>query len=162
MKLLKYIADKTRPPKNEIRSAARAVLFDEEGLVPILFVSKFNYHKLPGGGIEKGENKRQALDREVEEETGCTVEIDGEVGKVTEYRSRWNIFQTSYCYIGKVIKKGEPIFTKDEIREGFKLKWLLLDEAITQLKKDKPADYQGKFIQERDLAFLEEVKKIRG
>ena len=160
MKPLKYIADKPRPEKFETRSAARAVLFDGNGKVPILFVSNFNYHKLPGGGIEKGEDIKTALDREVEEETGCIVEIDNKIGIVTEYRSKWNIFQTSHCYIGRVIKRNKPRFTRDEIREGFRLVWLSLDEAIDQLQKDEPLDYQGRFIQQRDLAFLEEAKKF--
>ncbi len=159
MKLLKYISDKPRPKIAETRSASRAVLFDENGLVPILFVSNFNYHKIPDGGTEKGETKMKGLIREIKEETGCEVKIRGEIGKVIEYRSKWNILQTSYGYIGDIIKKGEPSFTEDEIREGFKLVWLKLEEAVSQLRKDKPMDYQGKFIQERDLSFLEEVKE---
>ncbi len=160
MKLLKYIADKSRPNRVETKSAARAVLFDENSLVPILFVSNFNYHKIPGGEIEKEETKKVGLAREIKEETGCTADILGEIGKVVEYRSKWNLLQTSYCYIGKVIKKGEPSFTDDEVREGFKLVWMNLDKAIATLKSDKPGDYQGKFIQERDLAFLEVAKKL--
>jgi 8-oxo-dGTP diphosphatase len=163
VKLLKHIEDKPlrEDKKIEKRFASRAIILDESGLIPILFVSKSNYHKLPGGGIDKGEGKMEALGREILEETGCTADILGEVGKITEYRSELNLFQTSYCYLGKVTKKGIPNFEQGEIDEGFRLVWFTLDEAITQLKKDKPENYEGKFIQKRDLAFLEEVKKIR-
>lgn len=103
MKLLKYIKDKPRPRKFGRRSAARAIVFDEKGLIPILFVSKFNYHKLPGGGIEKDETIKEACEREMLEETGCYVKITEELGKVTEYRSEFNLYQTSYCYLGEVL-----------------------------------------------------------
>jgi len=162
MKSLKHIED--RPlidddsSKFTKRFAARAVLFDENGLVPMLFVSKYKYHKLPGGGIEKGEGKRMALDREIKEETGCKVDITREVGKITEYRSKFKMFQTSYCYIGKITKKGVPNFEKGEMNEGFKLIWVSLSEAILQLYRDRPSNYEGKFIQKRDLRFLEEAK----
>lgn len=164
MKLLKYIEDKPllKDGRYEKRSASRAVLFDEKGLIPILFVSKFSYHKLPGGGVEAGEDKVEALDREIKEETGCIAEINGEVGEITEYRSEFNLFQVSYCYIGKVINKGTPEFEQGELNEGFKLIWVALDEAIKLLKDDKPTNYEGKFIQERDLRFLQETKKIQG
>ena len=71
MELLKEITD-TKFPETElgikIREASRAVIFDENELIPLLSVSKFNYHKLPGGGIETGENKEKALTREAKEE----------------------------------------------------------------------------------------------
>lgn len=81
MKTLKEFKDeKFSPDKFEIREAARAVVFDENNFMPLLFVSKHNYHKLPGGGIEKGENKMQGLEREFLEETGCEIEVDREIG----------------------------------------------------------------------------------
>jgi 8-oxo-dGTP diphosphatase len=163
MKLLKHIEDKPLIKGVKIwkREAARAVVFDENEFIPLLFVSKSNYHKLPGGGIEKGESKIEACKREMLEETGCDVEIGKEVGMVTEYRSFFdNLFQTSYCYIGKIIKKGISNLEQSEIDEGFKLVWFSLDDAITQIKNDKPTNYEGKFIQERDLRFLEETEKI--
>lgn len=164
MKLLKEIQDKpisfeTNP---KIRDACRAVIFDNDGRIPLLFVSKFKYHKIPGGGIEKGEDKTQALERELIEEAGSGIEIKGEIGKISEYRSRWNLLQMSYCYVGQVTTKGEPNFTEKEKDQGFKLIWLTLNEAITSLKNDKPTNYEGKFIQERDLRFLQEAKKIQG
>lgn len=45
------------------RGAARAVLLDDEGGVYLLNVSKHGYQKLPGGGIDEGENIQQALER---------------------------------------------------------------------------------------------------
>ncbi len=158
MKLLKTIRDKEEYEIRKRRKASRAVLFDENNLVPLLFVSKHNYHKLPGGGIDNGEDKIQALLRECLEEVGCEIQITGEVGKVIEHRTKWNIMQTSYCYLGKIISKGEPDFTEKELRQGFRIEWFELDDAIKTVEKDEPRNYEGKFIQQRDLAFLKTVK----
>jgi len=49
MELLKEIFDApigTNKPTT--REAARAILFDDNNMIPLLFVSKYNYHKLPG------------------------------------------------------------------------------------------------------------------
>ena len=35
-----------------VREAVRAVVFDEDKKVALLYVSKENYYKIPGGGIE--------------------------------------------------------------------------------------------------------------
>lgn len=163
MELLKEIKDKDFPGDEstlEIKEASRAVLFDENGLIPLLFVSKYNYHKLPGGGIDGGEDKAKALVREVLEEVGSEIEVTAEVGKIVEFRSRWNLKQISYCYLGKVITKGNPDFTKKELSQGFKLVWLSLDEAISKVEDDKPGNYEGSFIQKRDIVFLKKVKQM--
>jgi len=150
-----------------LREASRAVLFDSKGLVPLLFVSKHNYHKLPGGGIDKGESRSEALTREVMEEVGSKIEVTGEAGKIIEYRAGkmfgWehDIKQTSYCYVGNIVSKGVPEFEEGELEEGFRLVWAPLDKAISLVRDSKPDNYEGKFIQKRDLVFLMEAKRMR-
>ncbi|MFA6485768.1 MAG: NUDIX domain-containing protein [Candidatus Magasanikbacteria bacterium] len=161
MKLLSEISDKDRNknmPKMNVRKAARAVLFDNN-LIPLLFVSRYNYHKLPGGGIKKHESKINALKRESMEEVGCKIDALQELGKIIEYRSQFNLKQTSFCYSGNIISKGQPNFTKKELSDGFKIIWVTLNKAISILASDEPANYEGSFIQKRDLIILKEVKK---
>ncbi len=154
MKLLKEIKDGEIPEEVNERFAAKAVLFDDENKVPILFVSKKNYHKLPGGGIEDGEDKPTILKREVLKEVGSEIEVQGILGKIIEYRRKNNLLQTTYCYYGSIITKGEPEFTEEETEEGFEVKWVTIEESIKLIEQDNPDDYQGRFIQQRDIIFL--------
>ena len=169
MNLLKKIKDEeyfNNKNKLKLRRASRAILFDENNLIPLLLVSKQNYHKLPGGGIDEGENKKEALVRECLEEVGSTIEIKGKVGIIIEYRpaekfdSKWDLKQTSYCYYGKVLSKGKPNFTESELENGFEIIWLSLKDAIKTLEEDTPKNFEGFFILKRDLTFLKEIKKI--
>jgi len=164
MELLKEIKDKELPEDEstlKIREASRAILFDENGLIPLLFVSKYNYHKLPGGGIDEGEDRHQALARECLEEVGSEIEVNGEVGKIIEFRSKWDFKQISYCYYGKIVSKGRPDFTEKELSQEFKIVRLSLKDAVFKVENDKPKNYEGFFIQKRDLTFLKRVKQMR-
>jgi len=147
--------------KFEVRLAARAVVFDNDKNIGILYVGKYNYHKLPGGGLEGDEAIEEALKRECLEEIGCSTEIFGELGEIIEYRDKWSLKQHSYCYLANVVgKKGSPDFTQKEIDNGFEIKWVSLEEAVKLLENDKPEGYKGGFIQIRDSSFLKEAKSF--
>ena len=132
----------------KLRKASRSIVFNDSHKIALLFVSKNNYHKLPGGGIEAGEDIKTALNREVMEEAGVNINILGEVGTIIEYRNKHKLLQISYCYYSEV--KGdisEPSFTDEEANSGFQLRWVGLNEAIAILENDTPDNYLGKFIQ---------------
>ena len=141
-----------------VREACRAVIFDEKNMIPLLFVSKEKYHKLPGGGIETGEDKTIALKRELQEETWCEAEIIKEIGITIESNSTRK--QTSYCYIGRVTKKSKPNYTDKEKEKGFELQRVTIDEAIVLIQSERRENETAKRIQQRDLAILEKAKKM--
>jgi len=138
------------------RRAVRSVVFNQRGEVALLYVGKYEYHKLPGGGIDADEDHFTALKREIREEVGCEVEVKDRIGMAVEYRDRFRQKQTSYCYVSTVIAKNadQQSMTELEISQGFQLKWVLAENAPTLLDNDHPLNYEGLFIQKRDCEFL--------
>lgn len=165
MKLLRTIdLDALSPEKRDalkLRQAARAVVFDHEGSVALLYVQKGGYYKIPGGGVEQGEDFVSALQRECLEEIGCNVEVGEELGMTIEFREKFDVKQESYCYMARLVgSKGEPNFTEKELADGFSVLWIPLQEAIKRISETNTEDYQGKFIVPRELVFLREAENI--
>ena len=143
-----------------VRQAARAIVFDNDKSVALLHATKYNYYKLPGGGIEEGENPVAALKRECLEEIGCNIEIIGELGTTLEYRKKFELKQTSYCYIANLLGgKGVPQLMPDEMEEGFQTVWLPIEEAIEKVQSGSLEKYQAQFMIPRDTAFLKATFK---
>lgn len=170
MELLREITEKDigiTPPSNgectHVRNAARAILYDDDGKIALLYVAGDNYYKLPGGGVEDGESIEAALHREAMEETGAAIEITGEVGMIVEKRNAYQTTQISYCYIAKVVGTvAQPSFTESELSDGFAADWVSPREALMLIKNSVPQGYHGKFIQIRDMAFLTKAMEIAG
>lgn len=85
----------TEPPDGRWRPSAKAVVIDDAGRILLLDVhdpvDDVSWWELPGGGIEPGETSRQAVIREVAEETGLQV-ADADVGDACWERTvtfRW-------------------------------------------------------------------------
>lgn len=147
--------------KYPIREAVRAVVTDQEGRVALLHVTRDHYYKLPGGGIEKNEERSEALQRECLEEIGSAIEIVGEIGPIIEYRKFARLQQVSYCYFAHLRgEKGTPHFMEDEIAEGFEPLWVSYPQAIDYLSMNEATTLEGRsYIVPRDLTFLKAAKK---
>ena len=60
----------------KFRIGAFAIILDADQRVLLCHRTDFDVSNLPGGGVESGELPTEAVIREVEEETGLTVEIE--------------------------------------------------------------------------------------
>lgn len=164
MKLLKtiypYEVDPTSPVFDYAsftpRPAVRAIIFASEK-VALIHVKHDGYYMLPGGGIDEGEDVQVALAREVREELGCEVAVDGEIGEAITYMDRWKNRQEDHCCRCQLLGKGmQQELTDFETEAGYELVWATnLVEAIQLVRQAKPVGRDGLLIQARDSAFLE-------
>lgn len=150
------------------RKAARGIVLDEEDNIAVFYKKNKNQYKLPGGGLDEGENFEEAFIREVREEVGCEVQIISCLGYTEEYKSKSNYIQTSYVYLGKVIKKLENLeLTQMEIDEGGERLWMKPEEALEKMKQnydhivasEYTSVYSSKIVAKRDIKILEEYLK---
>ena len=143
------------------RLTARAFLFDENGKVAVMYCKKFSIHCIPGGGIEEGETKIEAVKRELLEETGCECEIKCELGYVYENRGHCDYTTVSYYYAANVTRNhGKTYLTNKEIANGISVEWYNLKDALRIIKGANHRNLQRKFVQRRDLAAFEELFKV--
>lgn len=145
------------------RYAARAVVLDEMGAVALLHARVHGYYKLPGGGIDDGEDVAQALAREIMEEIGSVAEVTDELGVAEEWRDDDELHQVSHCYKAQLKgAKGTPTFTDKEIKEGFEVVWAPNIEAATGLVEaaTDSTELRVKFMTMRDAAILRAAKLL--
>lgn len=144
-----------------VRRAARAVLKDEAGRVALMYAVQRKYYKLPGGGIDEGEEIAEAMAREILEETGCVADVVQDLGIVIEWRDFDKMHQISYAFEAvKTSQDSSPNFTQSEIDEGFEVRWTTdIDEAIRLVEGEVThEDIEVKFMAQRDTAILRAVK----
>lgn len=131
-----------------IRPSARALIMKDNKLA-IIYSQKERFCKIPGGGIEMGEDPQKAMIREVKEESGLIVKEDSikEFGYVhrIEKGSKEDLFiQDNYYYICDVEEvKIDTRYTENERKHDFIPQFLEPEEVIRineEYLKDNPED----------------------
>lgn len=147
-----------------IRLGARGIVINADGKIAILNKSNKNEYKLPGGGIEEGENPETAFKREALEETGCEIEVIKCLGIIEEHKSLDQFKQISYVFVAKVINDNHKLnLTEKEVDEGARILWFeeelalkMITECFNKLKESKYENlYHSQFIVMRDRLILE-------
>ena len=147
-----------------IRKGARGIIINSDGKIAVFNKASKNEYKLPGGGIDEGENPEEAFKREALEETGCEIEIINSLGTIEEHKSLDKFKQTSYIFVAKVVNDTHKLnLTQKEKDEGAQLLWVddtealkLITDCYDKLKESKYENlYHSKFIALRDRYILE-------
>lgn len=147
-----------------IRKGARGIIINSDGKIAVFNKANKNEYKLPGGGIDDGENPEIAFKREAMEETGCEIEIIKSLGTIKEHKSLDNFKQISYVFVAKVVNDRHKLnLTQKEKDEGAQLLWVediealkLITDCYDNLKESKYENiYHSRFIALRDRCILE-------
>lgn len=129
------------------RVSVRGIIFVEGKL--LMIEDSFGEVKLPGGGMEPGEEDCQVLIREVKEETGYDVipESIRPFGEIEEKRLSvhepmiWH--QTNRLYFCDVYpEKGLCAYSENEKKYGFHQVFYTIEEALE--KNEKMLENEGR------------------
>ncbi|KAK2732444.1 hypothetical protein FQN55_004103 [Onygenales sp. PD_40] len=144
------------------RHAVRAVVQNAAKEVAVIHVKEGNFYKLPGGGVEAGEDHHETARREMLEETGCTITIHSNDYFATTEEFRHHLHQFSYCYRADLLNDtGKPTLTEEEISDGFTHSWMAVEKALEVMAAVEPTSELGQFIKHRDIYLLNEAMKER-
>lgn len=141
------------------RPSARAIII-KDGKIAMVHSKKYNYYKLPGGGIEAAESMEDALIREVLEETGlCVIKNSiqeyGQVHRVQKGIKEDIFIQDNYYFLCCVKEDLEQQnLDKYEAEAGFTLEFLEPQLAIDVNRKTMLDDFNRAML-EREALVLE-------
>ena len=117
------------------RPSVRGIII-KENKIALMHSLKYDYYKLPGGGIEEGEDLTQTLIREVKEESGLVVKESsikefGYVRRIEKGLFEDIFIQENYYYLCDVEDNIEEQSLDDyEEEEKFVLEYTTLEHAI--------------------------------
>jgi len=165
MKLLFEIDKKNYNPNGKIgrRPSARGIIFRDNKLAVIISKTS-GYCKIPGGGVEKGEDNITAMIREVREEAGLivipeTVKEFGYVHRVQKGKREDIFIQDNFYYTCQVEDTIlEQKLSPSEKEEQFYPCFIPVDEAI-KINKDHLQKDPSCVMTQRELKVMEIIKE---
>ncbi len=148
------------------RNIARAIVYDENGMFYFVRAERDDYFgratliETSGGGVEPDEDLLTAIQRELKEELGVSVEVICKIGVVSDYYNLIHRHNINNYFLCKVKSFGEKNLTEDELN-SFHLSTLRLsfDEAVREYENRKNTPL-GTLIANRELPVLYRAKEI--
>ena len=148
------------------RQIARAVVYDDEGCFYFVRVDRDDDFgkavliETAGGGVEDGEDLKDAIKRELKEELGIEVDLITKIGVVSDYYNLIHRHNINNYFLCKVISFGEKNLTNDEI-ERFHLSTFKLTygDAIKEYEKSSDSKI-GRLLYNREIPILKQAKKL--
>ena len=128
------------------RPSVRGIII-KDGRIAMMHSLKYDYYKLPGGGIEEGESLEETLVREVKEESGLVVRKDtikeyGVVRRIEKGLFEDIFIQENYYFLCDVDDKVSCQELDDyEAEEGFTLEFVTPEYAV---EVNNTADHKEK------------------
>jgi len=116
------------------RPSVRGIIV-RDGKVAMMHSKKYNYYKLPGGGIEPGETLEDTLVREVREESGLIVKPEtirefGYVRRIEKGRKEDIFVQDNYYFLCEAeTTPVEQNLDDYEAEEQFTLEFVFVEHA---------------------------------
>lgn len=127
MLVKKLSHDAMIPPTKNYMAGVGAIVFNEGQLLVIKDRFTMSY-KLPGGYIDKNESIKNALKREVYEETGINIEFESIVN-IGHFRH--GQFEESSLYIVCTAKDLSKAITINDISEIADARWMDVEDFLT-------------------------------
>ena len=148
------------------REIARAIVFDDEGFLYFVRAErdddfgKASLIETSGGGVEAGEDVRDAVLREIREELGIEAEIISRIGVVSDYYNLIHRHNINNYFLCRAKSFGEKALTDDEVKY-FHLSSLRLtyEEALAEYDKGLETKL-GRLIAKREVPILKRAREL--
>ena len=150
------------------RQIVRAIVIDDAGWFYFVRAvrdddfGKATLIETSGGGVEPGEDLRDAIHRELREELGAEVEILCKLGVVSDYYNLIHRHNINHYFLCRAVSFGNRHLTEQEI-EDYHLSTLKLRyEAAIREYELRSDSKLGRLIANRELPMLMKAREIIG
>ncbi|CAM4294967.1 NUDIX hydrolase [Erysipelothrix inopinata] len=148
-----------------IRKTARAFVKNETDEIALIHIKAEDifgprdHYESPGGGIEFGESREDAIKREVSEELGYNCEIESYMGSIINRYNLLEVITVHHYFICNLKEKTSVNLTDAEeiFFEG--VEWKSVEEWIEILSK--PLEGVNQLVHDRELFMLNQYKMLR-
>lgn len=147
------------------RLATRAIVLSGE-MILMLYTERYDDYSLPGGGLDSGEDIKDGMIRELQEETGAqNIREVKEFGIYEEFRPWYKpefdiMHMISYCFTCFADEDlGQTQLEHYEVSNGMTPKWINIHDAITHNEKTMASSEKKGMSIERETYLLKLIRE---